>query len=77
MMITSPIAIVLALCGHVVCTGNYFETFYIPAPVTDVLQRNALRMEQYKWPSAEIPYVFDAAYGMRIKFSPQTHLHNI
>lgn len=62
-MIPNLLAI-LTLCGPAVIGANYFETFSILPRLASNQQRNALRMQQYKWPTAEVPFVFDAAYGM-------------
>lgn len=49
-----------------VVASNYFET-YVVQPETNLEQepsRNALKFEAFKWPRAEIPFMFDdASYG--------------
>lgn len=42
----------------------YFETFVIyPNPILlDESNKNAIVMDNYKWPNNTIPYVFDVSY---------------
>lgn len=40
---------------------NYFETFY-NSPI-DPVQRNALKMKDYKWPNGVVYYEFGDEYG--------------
>lgn len=48
-------------------TNNYFETFFVepePSGMAEVPTRNALRFEAFKWPRAEVPFMFDeSSYG--------------
>lgn len=41
---------------------NFFETIYVQPDMRNE-HRNALRIERFKWPSAEVPYAFDESYG--------------
>lgn len=51
------------LIGSVICTENYFETYFIE-PETDQNSRNAINMERYKWPDGIVYYVFDSSYNV-------------
>lgn len=51
----------------IVFAEEYFETYFV-APhhrrrdsFADT-SRNAIHLEQYKWPNAEVPYVFSVDY---------------
>ncbi|KAG4070168.1 hypothetical protein HA402_003858 [Bradysia odoriphaga] len=44
----------------VVCTRNFFETFVIEPQQSS---RNAISLEQFKWPDGTVPYVFDSTYN--------------
>lgn len=50
---------VLLLAGNE--GSSYFET-YFDSPV-DSLNRNALKMDNYKWPTGVVYYEFDSTYG--------------
>lgn len=39
---------------------NYFETYFVE-PHIDT--RNAIKLEQYKWPNGVVPYVFHTDYS--------------
>lgn len=60
---------VVTLLVSVAAATNYFETFFVepePAMVmeAEVPSRNALRFGNFKWPRAEVPFVFDeSSYG--------------
>lgn len=41
---------------------NYFESFFVE-PTPGIQGRNALKIEQYKWPNGIVPYVFHADYN--------------
>lgn len=40
---------------------NYFETYYIQPDSNN--GRNAIKMDQYKWPNGTVPYIFDSTYN--------------
>lgn len=48
--------------GSVICSTNYFETYFIE-PENDQNSRNALKLEQYKWPQGIVHFVFDSTYN--------------
>lgn len=47
--------------GSVICTTNYFETYFIEP---DHDSRNAMNMERYKWPNGIVHFVFDSSYNL-------------
>lgn len=51
----------------IVFSAEYFETYFVQPPRDSVdASRNAMRLDQYKWPNAEIPYEFNDDYGMMV-----------
>lgn len=40
---------------------NYFEGYVEPPPQSN--ERNALKMESYKWPNGVVPFIFDTNYS--------------
>lgn len=40
---------------------NYFESYVLMPPQSN--ERNALKMERYKWPNGVVPFIFDTNYS--------------
>lgn len=61
----SKLAVIVCILVSV-AESKYFETFFVePEPYAEeVPSRNALRIKDFKWPRAEVPFVFDeSSYG--------------
>ncbi len=59
MFISFQFILWLHIIGSVVCSRNYFETYYIEPNRNG---RNAVNLDRFKWPDGIVYYVFDSGY---------------
>lgn len=46
---------------------NYFEAFAVQPNIDESNNRNAVKLEIFKWPNGIVPYIFHKDYGIVLK----------
>lgn len=72
----SGLVVIVFAAGLCSTTASpYFETFFVePKPLAEnEPSRNALRLVAFKWPRAEVPYLFEEASYGKLYNNPGNH----